>query len=365
MTGCQKATPPPARPPRTVAVATAHTRDTPLYLDEIGNCTAYETVTLQPQVSGQIVGIHFQDGQEVKKGDLLFSIDPRPYQAALDQAVATREQNRARARYAQSQLTRTNELRRTNVVAAQEQESAESTAKAATATVEADEANVKAAQLNREFCDIHSPIDGRASKRMVDLGNIVAPNTTQLLLIQRQDPIYVEFTIPERELPRVRHYLQQGSLKVAASFPDSGNKATEQTREGTFDFLDSGVQPGTGTVRMRALLPNADRLFWPGQFINVRLLLDTVRDSILIPNEAVQIGQQGTFVFIVKADATVELRPVQVGQRQGDDLVITQGLQPGETVVVTGQIALAPGTKVNAVPANGTLGTAAASKVTR
>ena len=346
LAGCEKTAPSPTPPPRAVAVATAEVRDVPVYLDEIGSCTAFETVTIQPQVSGLLVGIHFKDGAEVKKGDLLFTIDPRPYQAALEKAKAALEQDRAKAAYADSQLVRNEELRSTKVVAPQEFENAQSTARAAKATVQADEAAVATAQIDRDFCDIRSPIDGRTSKRMVDSGNVVAPGSTQLLLIQRQNPIYVDFTVPEGALPQVRRFKEAGTLKVVASFADDPKKS----REGEFDFLDSGVQVNSGTVRMRALLDNKDRLFWPGQFVAVRLLLDTIKGAVLVPNEAVQVGQKGPFVFLVKAGSTVDLCPVKPGQRQGEDVVVSEGLKPGATVVVTGQVALAPGAKVTTSP---------------
>jgi len=335
----------PPKPIRPVTAATAVARDVPIYLDEIGNCSAFESVTVQPQVSGPIVEIHFKDGAEVKKGDLLFTIDQRPYQAALDRAKATLEQDRAKAVYAESQLRRNQELQRTKVIAAQEFENARSTSQSASATVLADEAAVESAQINLDYCTIRSPIEGRASKRMIDFGNVVTP-TTQLLLIQRQDPIYVDFTVPESSLPKVRQYREANTLKVEASFPDDPQKS----RLGEFDFLDSGVQESTGTVRMRAVLENQDRMFWPGQFVNVRILLDTLKATVLVPNEAVQVGNAGPFVFVIKADQTVEIRQVKTGQRHGDDMAIVQGVAAGESVVVTGQIALAPGTQVSVVP---------------
>ena len=345
---CGRKQPAPApKPPRVVSVAVAETRDVPVYLDEIGNCTAYETVLFQPQVTGAIIGIHFKDGTEVKKGDLLFTIDPRPYLAALAKAKATLEQDRAKAAYDRTQVARYEELIKTKVIAPQEFDSLRSTAQASQAALLADEALVNTAQINLDYCEIRSPIEGRASKRMVDIGNIVSANTTQLLLMQRQDPIYVDFTIPEGALSDVRKFRAQGTLKVEARFADDPAKC----REGEFDFLDSGVQQNSGTVRVRALLQNKDRLFWPGQFVNVRLLLDTIKDAVLIPNEALQIGQTGPFVFVVKADSTVELRKVKPGQRQGAAVVVAEGLKPGETVVVTGQISLAPGVPVQIVGA--------------
>lgn len=344
--GCgKKNAAPPQRPPRAVSAAQAQARDVPLYIDEIGNATAYEEVRVQPQVTSEIVGIHFQDGQEIRKGDLLFTIDPRPYQAALDKARAALEQDRAKAAYDQLQVKRYEELSKTKVIAPQEFDSLRSTAQASQAALQADEAAIKAARLNLDFCQIRSAIDGRASKRLVDIGNVVIANTTQLLLIQRQDPIYVDFTVPENRLNDVRHYREKGTLKVEASFAGK----PELKRQGSFDFLDSGVRESSGTVHVRALLDNKDRLFWPGQFVNVRLLLDTLSNTVLIPTEALQVGQNGPFVFVVKGDSTVELRPVKPGQRQDTEVAVLEGLKPGETVVVTGQLSLSPGAAVQVV----------------
>lgn len=343
VSGCGKGRAPEMkRPARPVTAAKAVSADVPLYLSEIGNCTAFETVLIQPQVGGPITGIHFQDGAELKKGDLLFAIDTRPYQATLDKASATLEQDRVRAANDQAQLRRSQELRRTKVISEQELENVSATAAASQAAVQADEAAVQTARINLEYCTIRSPIDGRASKRMVDVGNVVSPNTSQLLLIQRQDPIYAEFTITEDQLPQVRSFLNAGTLKVEASFSEDPSKS----RTGVLDFIDSGVQQGTGTVRLRGVMENKDRLFWPGQFVNVRVLLDTIKGAVLVPSEALQIGQNGSYVFVVKPDSTAELRPVKAGQRQGDMVAISSGLTAGETVVVTGQIALAPGSPV-------------------
>ena len=346
LAGCNRK-PPEAvsRPARPVTATRTQVKDVPIYLDEIGNCTAYETVMILPQVMGAIVGVHFQDGGDVSKGDLLFTIDPRPYEAALAKAKAVLEQDRAKAQYAQLQVKRYEELSKTKVIAPQDYDSLCSTAAAAEATARADEAAVAAATIDVEHCEIRSPIDGRASKRKADMGNIVTPNSTQLLLIQRQNPIYVDFSIPEASLPDIRKYREKGTLKVEARFAD----APDKKREGSFNFLDSGVQQNSGTVWVRAELDNKDRLFWPGQFVNVRMLLDTIKDAVLIPNEALQVGQTGPFVFVVKADSTVELRKVTPGQRQDDNVVILSGLKSGETIVLTGQLSLAPGGAVKIV----------------
>ncbi|MDD5348832.1 MAG: efflux RND transporter periplasmic adaptor subunit [Chthoniobacteraceae bacterium] len=350
LSGCGKRTAvPPPKPVRAVSAAQAILKDIPLYLDEIGNCTAYEAVVVQPQVSGALTAVHFQDGAEIRKGDLLFTIDPRYCQASLAKAQATLESDRAKAAYAQVQVKRNAELSKTKVISAQDYDSLVSTAQAAQATVQADQAAVDEARLNLEYCEIRSPIDGRAGKRKVDIGNIVNANATALLSIQRQDPVYVDFTIPERALSDVRAYREKGTLQVEIRFADDPNKR----RLGSFDFLDNGVQQSSGTVRVRAMIDNKDRLFWPGQFVNVRLLLDVIPQSVLVPSDAVQIGQSGPFVFVVKADSTVELRKIQVGQRQEENTAVTKGLAVGEPVVVTGQISLAPGAKVKVVPDGG------------
>lgn len=341
--GCRRETPTPTtRPPRPVLVAEAVARDVPLYLTEVGKCAAFETVMIQPQISGAITKIHFKDGAEVQKGDLLFTIDPRPFQAALQQAEASLEINRAKAAYDEAQLKRNKDLRQSNAVALQALDNAVANARASAAAVTGDLAALETAKLNLEYCNIRAPISGRAGRRLVDVGNVVEANKAELLLLQRQDPIYVDFFIPENELHRLRKFKTEGILKVEASFPDD----PETRREGELDFLDSGVQENAGVIRLRAILKNEDRLFWPGQFVNVRLLLDTLKASTLVPQEAVQTSKRGPYVYVVKDDLTVEMRLVKPGQRHGDEIVLLEGVKPGERVVTTGQIALAPGAAV-------------------
>jgi multidrug efflux system membrane fusion protein len=348
---------PPPRPPRPVTAADAVAKDVPLYLDEIGTCAAVESVIIRPQVSGRITEVHFEDGAEVKKGDLLFTIDPRPYQAVLDQARARLAQDKAKLEFDRAQFARAQELRKTKVVAAQELDSAKATVDASEAQVEGDQAAVSTAEINLEYCFIRSPINGRASKRQVDVGNVVnavnGVGMDALLGIQRQDPLYVNFTVAENALSQVRKYLAERGLKAEVFVPSD----PERHRVGTVDFLDNAVRPEAGTINLRATLDNADRMFWPGQFVNVRLLLDTIKNAVLVPNQAVQFGQKGPFVFVIKSDSTVDLRPVVPGQRQGDDVVLSEGLKSGEKVVVTGQLALAPGAKVAIVPSQAGTGT--------
>jgi membrane fusion protein, multidrug efflux system len=330
----KKATQPPVR---TVLVAQVTSKDAPLYLDEIGTCAAYETVQVQAQVSGTILSRHFQDGADVKVGDLLFTIDPRPYQAALDQA-------KAQAALDQVTLKRQANLRAKNVTAPQDYDTA-------VANAQKSQAAAEAAQVNLDYCYIKSPINGRIGLRNVDVGNLVGPASPALVTIMGLDPIYTDFTVAETDLGLVRKYLGGPNVKVETWSPDQNIPP----RTGDLYFIDTAVQPGAGTVKARAVTPNPDRALWPSEFVRVRFILDTIKDAKLVPSQAVQISQSGPFVFVVKPDKTVDLRPVKPGQRQDGDLtVIERGVNIGETVVVTGQLALGPGSKVDPQPYNPT-----------
>ena len=324
-----KAAVPP--PPRSVAVVKVITKDVPLYLDEIGTCTAAETVQVQPQVSGQIISREFEDGADVKKGDVLFRIDPRPFEAALSSAQAD-------AALAHATLARQTQLRSKAVVTGQDYDTAEANAMKA-------DAAVKAAQVNLDYCTIRSPIDGRTSIRNVDIGNLVGPSSPPLVTVQRLDPIYTDFTVAEPDIPLVRQHLNGGPLQVLTETENDKPPA----RLGALTFIDNAVQPGAGTVRARATTENHDRALWAAQFVRVRLILETLKNAMLVPSSAVQIGQNGPYVFVVKSDSTLDLRQVKPGQRQeGEMTVITQGVTPGESVVTRGQLQLAPGMKVAA-----------------
>lgn len=322
---------------RPVLVAKVITKDAPIYLDEIGTCAAYETVQVQAQVSGKIIERQFQDGSDVKKGDPLFTIDPRPYQAVLDQA-------NAQAALDQATLKRQEDLRARKVIAQQDYD-------IAVANAQKSKGAAEAAQVNLDYCYIKSPINGRAGLRQVDVGNVVTgiagTGGAVLLTIQGLDPIYTDFTVAETDLGLVRKYLGGPNIKVETWSPDENIPR----RTGDLYFIDTAVQPGSGTVKARAVTPNPDRALWPSEFVRVRFILDTIKDAKLVPSQAVQISQRGPFIFVLKPDNTVDLRPVKPGQRQDVDLtVVESGVQPGETVVVTGQLALAPGSKVDPKP---------------
>ena len=374
------------RPPARVTVAAVETRDVPVFLEEIGRTMAVETVSIIPQVGGKVVSAQVNDGDYVKKGQLLFEIDARPFEAALAAAKASVAQNKAQLDLANTEFKRVEGLIKDQAVSPLEFDQKKAAVAVAEAKIAASEADVEKATLNLEYTKIYSPINGRAGARLVDAGNVVKENDQAMLVIQKLDPIYAEFTITENDLGTVRKYMAskgvvlnestERELKVEVDVPgDSarvlaalgGASATQPAsqpaagallgtttqpvnhvgaREGKLTFLDNSVQKGTGTVRLRATLPNADHYFWPGQFVNVRMVLTTKKDAALIPVVAQQIGQQGPFVYVVGADGTAQIRPITPGQRQGEMMVVERGLNAGEKVVTTGQMAIMPGAKV-------------------
>ena len=303
---------------------------------------AREVVSIQPQVSGRITQIHFTDGANVKIGDLLFTIDPRPYQAQLNQAEANVAQAEAALSLAKVNFARVEKVSDPRAVSRQDFDARKSAVESAEATLKQNRAAVENARLNLEYCTIRSPINGRAGQRAVDVGNVVSANNGSLLVIQRLDPIYADFTVTESELSGVQRNMAKQALKVEVRLPDDGT----EPREGKLTFLDNSVQEGTGTVKLRATLDNNDRRFWPGRFVKVRLILQTQRDAVLVPADAPQLSAKGPFVYVVKPDSSAELRPVKVGQRQEDLVVIKDGLKADERVVVSGQLGVTPGGKV-------------------
>jgi multidrug efflux system membrane fusion protein len=326
-----------------VTVAPAIAQDVPVYLDEIGKNAAFESVTVAPQVGGRIVERHFQDGADLKKDQLLFVIDPRPYQAQLDSAQASLAQAKAALELAKLQFARAAEIIGTMAISKQDYDIRKNGVDVDEALVQAAQAALETAKLNLNYCYIRSPIEGRAGARLVDVGNVVQANTSALLSIQRLDPIYADFTVTEQDLAEVRRQMAGGTLKTMVRLPSDPEA---NARTGELEFLDNAVQNGTGTVNLRATLANRDHYFWPGQFVNVKLILATEKGAIVIPNQATQISQQGPFVYVVKPDNTVELRLLTLGQRQSENVVVRKGLAPGERVVVTGQMTLRPGGSV-------------------
>lgn len=340
LAGCEsQAAPSFQRPPAPVSVVDAVSRDVPVYLDEIGKVVPREVVSVQPQVSGRITEIHFVDGADVKSGDLLFTIDPRPYKAQLDAAEAKLAQMKAALELAKIQYQRVASIADTKAVSKQEYDTRKNAVDVADAQVRQSKAEAETARLNLEYCYVRSPIDGRVGQRLIDLGNVVAANTGSLLVIERLDPIYADFTVTENDLTAVQRNMTRGTLGVEVRLPDE----PEKPRAGKLTFLDNLVQDGTGTVKLRATIPNADRCFWPGRFVKVRLVLSTLEGAVLVPAAASMMSAKGSFVYILKDDSTAELRPVQLGQRQEDMVVVAQGVKGGERVIVKGQIGVTPG----------------------
>ncbi|HEV8719174.1 MAG TPA: efflux RND transporter periplasmic adaptor subunit [Candidatus Binatia bacterium] len=361
--GCSKKSQPTfERPPAPVTTAAATAQDVPLYIDAIGKTVAREVVSIQPQVSGRIVKIHFTDGADVKIGDLLFTIDPRPYQAQLNQAEANLAQAEAALNLAKVNFIRVETVSDPRAVSRQDYDQKKNAVEAGEAQLKLNRAAVENARLNLEYCTIRSPINGRAGQRSVDAGNVVSANSGSLLVIQRLDPIYADFTVTENELSAVQRNMSNRALKVEVRLPDDST----EPREGKLTFLDNSVQEGSGTVKLRATLSNGDRRFWPGRFARIRLVLETRKDAVLVPAEAPQLSAKGSFVYVIKGDSSAELRPVKVGQRQGDLVVIEEGVRAGERVVVNGQLGVTPGGKVQILqPANPTKATAPANTATK
>jgi len=347
LAACAKKDPPAFdRPASPVTVAPAVSQDVPLYLDEVGHTVAREIVSVQPQISGMITEIHFADGADLKKGDLLFTIDPRPFEAQLNVAQANLAQSKAALDFAKIQFARVQDLIESKAIARQDYDTRKNAVDVGEAQVKQNEAALESARLNLEYTSIHSPIDGRAGHRLVDNGNVVTPNVTTLLTIERMDPIYADFTVTENDFSEVQRNEAKRALRVEVRRPDE-----PKPEVGELTFLDNSVQSSSGTVLLRATVPNPARRLWPGQFVNVRLVLATLAKAVLVPAAAPQDSSKGPFVFVVKQDSTAELRPVKLGQRQGELVVVEQGLQPGERVVMNGQLGVMPGGKVRVVTA--------------
>jgi multidrug efflux system membrane fusion protein len=289
----------------------------------------------------------------------LFVIDPRPYKAQVDAAQASLAQARAALELARIQFARDEEVIGLRAISKQDYDTKKNSVDVDQAQVEAAEASLETAKLNLEYCYIHSPIDGRAGARLVDVGNVVQANSSSLISIQRLDPIYATFTITEGDLPAVQKQMASGTMSASVRLPSDPEAAA---RKGRLEFLDNAVQNGSGTVTLRATLSNADHHFWPGQFVDVKLVLTTEKKAVLIPNDATQISQQGPFVYVVKPDDTAELRPVKLGQRQGESIVVTEGIAANERVVLAGQMLVRPGGKVHVASDVATVPASAGSK---
>ncbi len=308
----------------------------------IGRVEAFSTVDVKAQINGQVMQVHFRQGQDVKQGDLLFTIDPRPFEAALQQAQANLAKDRAQYRQAAADEQRYSTLLRENVGSRQQYDQVEATAASLSASMQADEAAVQTARLNLEYTEIRAPIDGRTGDLLVHAGNLVKPDAdTAMVVINQVHPVYVDFAIPEEKLPAVREFMADNKLVVNGSLPNQQGVET-----GELAFVDNTVDSKTGTINLKGQFTNTNGRLWPGEFVNTTLVLRELPGAILVPSQAVQTGQQGSFVFVVQPDMKAALRPVVIGESIDSQTVVTSGLKPGETVVTDGQLKLIPGATV-------------------
>jgi multidrug efflux system membrane fusion protein len=329
--------------PVPVLAATARNADVPVYLDGVGTVRALNMVTLRSLVDGTLLSINYHEGQDVKKGDVVAQIDPTIYQAALDQQTAKKALDEANLANARVDLERYTNLVKTNAVTHQQLDTQKATVAQLEAQVRIDQGLIDNAKANLSYCTIVSPLDGRTGIRLVDQGNIIhASDATGLVVITQIRPIAVLFTLPQQQLGRVNKAFSAGPLSVEAL--DSDNKAAVD--RGTLQVVNNQVDQTTGTVQLKAEFPNAELQLWPGQFLNVRLLIDTLRQVVVVPTSAVQRGPNGTFVYAVKPDNTVTVRPVTVTQQDETQAVIASGVAANDSIVTSGFVQLAEGRKV-------------------
>lgn len=362
-------------PPVPVTIAKATMQSVPVELHVIGTVEPSQHVEIKSQIAGQLMSVHFTEGQEVKQGDLLFEIDPRPYREALRQAEAAVEKDQAQlnqseamlqkdqvqAKFAESDAGRYEQLAKEGVVSKQQRDQSvtnsdvlkesiradQATAESAQAALTADKAAVDAAKLNLTYCEIRSPISGRAGNLLVHAGNLVKVNDVALVMINHIAPVFVSFNVPEEHLEAIRRFSSERKLPIEVTSRDDPNAKAL----GYLSVVDNTVDNTTGTIHLKGTFENANRMLWPGQFVNVTLVLNTSQDATVIPAEAVQAGQMGQYVYVVKADRTVEPRVVNVGRTVERKVIISKGVTPGETVVTDGQLMLYPGAHIVEVPA--------------
>ena len=326
-----------------VLIATAVQKAVPVQLRAVGNVEPYTTVSIKSQVTGVLMQAHFKEGQDVKKGQQLFTIDPRPFEAALRQAEANMQRDNAQLKNLREQVRRYAELVEKQYVSREQYDLIKTNADAAEAVVEADKAAVENAKVQLSYCYLYSPVNGRVGSLLVNEGNLVRVNDgAPLVIINQVNPINVTFSVPEQHLSDLKRHMNAGQLKVDASFQSDDGRA----EQGQLEFVDNAVDRSTGTIKLKATFANTERRLWPGQFINVALTLTTQPDAVVIPSEAVQVGQEGQHVFVVQPDKRVEVRPVTLGTTSGGEAVITKGLAAGEQIVREGQFLLGPGSRI-------------------
>lgn len=334
--------------PAPVRVVQAVKKDVPLELEVVGNVEAYSTVSVTSQVNGQVDKIHFKEGAYVKTGDMLITIDPRPFKAALDQAEAALARDMAQQENAAKEAARYAGLIQKGFVSQSQYDQLQSAADALKAVVAADKAAVANAKLQLDYCHIRSPINGKTGAVLIDEGNLVKANDKTLVTVMRIQPVFVDFSAPQQRLSEIMKFQAQGQLKVTA-LPSAPGLPPQH---GVLTFIDNGVDPATGTIKLKAEFDNKSQSLWPGQFVNIVLRLTVEKDVVAVPSEAVQASQKGQYVYAVKPDGTAEMKTVTVSRSHGEESIISSGVEPGETVITDGQLQVLPGGKVKIVDDN-------------
>jgi len=340
--GCGR-TQPPSQPTIAVTVGKAESRTMPIQVEAVGNVEAFNSVVILPQVTGRVLSLHFQQGQDVRAGDLLITIDPTPFEQKLAQVQAQLSHDSEQAIFATASAKRYDELFRRGAVSRQDFEQMNTSSTAQAATVQQSQAAVEGARIDLNNCYIRSPIDGRTGAFLANVGALATMNATQLVVVNQIEPIFTKFTVPEQYLAAITAAQKDASLKVTASIADQGINVTD----GLLTFIDNTVDTASGVVLMKAQFPNSTRQLWPGQFVRITLRLGEQPNATIVPSEAVMNGQKGTYVFVVKDDMTVEARQVIQDRVIGNIAVISSGLNPGDTVVTDGQVNLRPGSTVS------------------
>ena len=336
--------------PVPVTTAVAAQKPVPIVINVIGSAEAFQTVSVRSQVTGELRTVTFKEGDDVQKGQVLFELDRRPLEAALQQAEAVLARDLAQSANARAQATRYEDLAGRGIATREQVDQTRTALAALEATIGADRAAVENAKIQLQYATIVSPLSGRTGASMVHAGNLVRANdTTPLVVINQITPMNVTFAVPESRLAEVKRYLAQRTLTVDAQPPND----PEATSRGRISFVDNQVDPSTGTIRMKGVFANDNRRLWPGQYVNVKVTLTTDPTALVVPTPAVQTGQQGDYVFVVKSDQTVELRNIKITRTEGAETVIGQGLAAGETVVTDGQLRLVPGSRISVKPAVG------------
>ncbi|MCX6570448.1 MAG: efflux RND transporter periplasmic adaptor subunit [Candidatus Aminicenantes bacterium] len=326
-----------------VSVVPVLQKDMPLEIASVGRVDAISTVSVKAQVGGEVKSVYFKEGQVVRKGDRLLTIEPAPYEIALKQAESLLEKDRALLRNAQAEAARYASLVEKDYVTKQQYDTLVANRDVLTAAIQADEAGVANARLQLAYTTIMSPIDGRTGSLMVNAGNIIKANdTAPVVVIYQTTPIYATFSVSEQYLPRIKEFMAKEPLKTMA-IPDANGQPPVT---GVLTFIDNSIDSSTGMITLKATFDNRDEALWPGQFVSVRLTLTTDKGVMVVPSQAIQTGQAGQYVYIVKDDLTAEMRPIKVGRTVGEDSIIADGLKPGERVVTDGQLRLTPGTRV-------------------